>query len=128
MSFLSQHALKSAPTAASWAPITRAFGGPEVTVSWVAGPGRDHRLIDVRGSDEFHGPLGHVQGSEQVPLEALPRMAVGWDREQPIVLICRSGGRSLAAAGLMEAMGFHKVASMAGGMIQWGQQGHTVER
>jgi len=114
--------------AAAWAPITRAMGGPEVTVSWVAGPGLEHRLVDVRGADEFHGPLGHVEGSELVPLEALPRMAMRWDREQPIVLICRSGGRSLAAAGLLEAMGFHKVASMAGGMIQWGLQGLPIER
>ena len=128
MSFLSSHALKSTPPSASWAPITRAMGGPEVTVSWVADSGTTHRLIDVRGPGEFRGPLGHVEGSELVPLETLPRLAMGWDRAQSIILICRSGGRSLAAAGLLEAMGFGQVASMAGGMIQWGAQGLPIER
>ena len=128
MSYLSNHARKSAPTSGSWAPITRAMGGPEVTVSWVADAGRVHRLVDVRGADEFRGPLGHVGGSEMVPLETLPRLAMGWDRDEAIVLICRSGGRSLAAAGLLEAMGFQRVVSMAGGMIQWGAQGHPIER
>jgi rhodanese-related sulfurtransferase len=111
-----------------WAPVSRVMGGPEVTVTWTSGPGRNTRIIDVRGPGEFHGPLGHVTGSELVPLQALPTAAQSWARDEEIVVVCRSGARSLVAANLMEQMGFGRVASMAGGMIQWGAQGLPVGR
>ena len=42
-----------------------------------------------------------------------------WDRDQPVVLVCRSGGRSGKAALQMASMGFCRVASMRGGMLRW---------
>ena len=34
----------------------------------------EHPLIlDVRGPDEFDGPLGHIDGARNVPLPELPR-------------------------------------------------------
>jgi rhodanese-related sulfurtransferase len=40
-----------------------------------------------------------------------------WDREAPIALICRSGGRSGKAALQLLGMGFRRVISMRGGML-----------
>ena len=105
-----------------WAPVTRsAAGAPHVTPAWVRDTLGQYRVVDVRQPDEFVGELGHVPGSELIPLDTLPEAGRGWDREQPIVVICRSSGRSDRAAQYLEGAGFRRVASMVGGMMSWNQ-------
>jgi sulfur dioxygenase len=105
---------------AGWAPIIRSQEGvPEVTVAWVAANSGSFRLVDVREQAEWTGPLGHIDGAELVPLKTVADALVGADRMAPVVVLCRSGGRSGTAAQLLESMGFAKVASMAGGMTTW---------
>lgn len=113
-----------APSAKSWAPIEIAAstGVPELTVEWVAGHHGEARLVDVREPDELVGDLGQIEGVENVPLGVVEGAAVGWDRTEPLVLVCRSGGRSGKAALALQRMGFTKLASMRGGMITWNQQ------
>jgi rhodanese-related sulfurtransferase len=89
------------------------------------GPGA--RLIDVREPDEFTGPLGHLPGSELVPLGTLEAAARGWSRETPLVLICRSGVRSGRAAGYLATQGFSRLFNLAGGMIAVNALGLRVE-
>lgn len=79
----------------------------------------DVRLIDVREPDEFVGPLGHIPGAELVPVSTVPDAAAAWDRDEPILLICRSGARSARAATALAAMGFRHPFNLAGGMIAW---------
>lgn len=113
----------------AWAPIVRTPTGiPEVTVQWVAEHGKEVRLIDVRETHEYTGDLGHAEGTELVPLDTVAVAAQAWNREQPIVVVCRSGGRSGRAAQTLEAMGFKRVASMAGGMLAWNQLRLPVSR
>ena len=110
-----------------WAPISIQDGVPEVDVAWVHGqPG--HRMVDVREPDEWTGPLGRVAGSELRPLGGLAGAAASWDREAPLILICRSGGRSGRAAKTLISMGFTQVVSMAGGMLAWQAAGLPAER
>lgn len=77
------------------------------------------RLIDVREPDEYHGPLGHLPGAELVPLSTVTAAAAGWDRDVPLLLICRSGGRSTRAATLLAGMGFQHLYNLTGGMLAW---------
>jgi rhodanese-related sulfurtransferase len=106
-----------------WAPIERTASGIlEVSPEWVAA-NPAARLIDVREAAEFVGPLGHIRGAELVPLGNVERDAASWDRARPVVLVCRSGGRSGKAALALEAMGFQKLASMTGGMTRWAELG-----
>lgn len=103
-----------------WAEVSRANRGiPEVSVQWVANHGHAVRLVDVRQPDELAEPLGHIADVESAPLMSLLVHARNWDHDKPIVLICRSGGRSAQAALLLEQIGFSHVASMAGGMLEW---------
>lgn len=112
-----------------WAPVQRsATGAPELSVTWVAEHAQGLRLVDVRQPDEFHGELGHIPQAELVPLDALELHARGWPRVQPLVVICRSGGRSATAALTLERLGFPEVASMAGGMLAWNEQRYGVVR
>ncbi|MDP3275600.1 MAG: MBL fold metallo-hydrolase [Deltaproteobacteria bacterium] len=104
-------------SADAWAPVTVSPAGVfEVPVSFVLSHPDGVRLIDVRERDEFDGPLGHLDGSELVPLATLAKAALPWDRAQPMVVVCRSGGRSAKAARTLLDLGFTRVASMAGGM------------
>lgn len=107
-----------------WAPISRApTGAPRVSAEWVAAHLGAVRIVDVRQPDEFTGPLGHLEGAELVPLDTLERVAPAWDRASPVVVVCRSGGRSERAASWLEQHGFHQVASMIGGMAAWSARG-----
>lgn len=100
-------------------PIERNQSVPEVEPSWVARQSEGFRIVDVRESVEFNGPLGHIDGSELVPLGTLASVAGGWPRDEKLVLVCRSGARSGRAALLLESMEFERVASMRGGMMLW---------
>lgn len=111
-----------------WAELVRdAHGIPEVTCRWVSTNIDRFRLVDCREPSELDGPLGKLDDAENVPLRELLDAVSGWDREAPVVVLCRSGGRSGRAAVAMEQMGFTRVASMAGGMIEWNEIGLPVD-
>jgi rhodanese-related sulfurtransferase len=95
----------------------------EVEPAWVAANGAAVFVVDVREPAEFHGELGRVPGSVLAPLATVAERAHGWERGQPVVTLCRSGGRSLHAAHALRDLGFREVASMRGGMIAWNAAG-----
>lgn len=86
------------------------------------------RVIDVREPHEFIGELGHMPRAELVPLATIDSAAKSWDRSQPLLLVCRSGGRSGRAAQLLASMGFQTLYNLAGGMIAYGSCGLPIER
>lgn len=105
---------------ARWAPIERTAAGiPEIAPEWVLTHRAEGRVIDVREADELVSELGRIEGVEHVPLATVTAVAGSWPRETPVLVVCRSGGRSGKAALQLEAMGFTQVASMRGGMIEW---------
>ena len=111
----------------SWAPITRTGPVPEVTAAWVSANLGRFQVVDVRRLDEFVGSLGRVPGALLAPLDQLEAAAAGWDSAAPVVVVCRSGGRSGRAAVALEAAGFRRVASLAGGMLAWNDAALPVE-
>lgn len=100
-------------------------------------------VVDVREPAEF--ALAHIQGAINVPRgvlepacdwgfdETLPTLALGRDRM--VVVVCRSGNRSLLAADVMQQMGFADVVSLKTGVRGWNDyeqalvdgDGHAVE-
>jgi rhodanese-related sulfurtransferase len=79
------------------------------------------RVIDVREPSEFTGPLGHIVGSELLPLSQFLGPAQEWDRDQALLLVCKSGARSGSACRALTQMGFRNVYNLAGGMYAWNQ-------
>ncbi len=77
------------------------------------------RIVDVREPDEYVGPLGHIRDAELVPLATVVAAAEGWDRTQPLLMVCRSGARSGRAASALVQMGFTHVYNLMGGMLAW---------
>ena len=87
-------------------------------------------LVDVRETDEFNGELGHIPGSQLMPLRELPQLASNMEqfRSSEIVTICRAGVRSTTAAAILTALGFEHVFNLKGGMLDWNDAGLPVER
>lgn len=112
----------------SWAPIQVSGAGvPELPPEWLAGHPSSVRVIDVREPEEYRGELGHVPGAELVPLASLEAAARAWPPGDPIVTVCRAGGRSAKAAAALADLGFAKVASLRGGMLAWSSAGLPTE-
>lgn len=84
-------------------------------------------LLDVREPHEFHKL--HIPGSINVPRGVLePACDHGYEetvpelveaRNTPLVVICRSGNRSILAAHTLQLLGFNKVYSLKTGIRGW---------
>jgi uncharacterized membrane protein YdjX (TVP38/TMEM64 family)/rhodanese-related sulfurtransferase len=87
-------------------------------------------VIDVRGPDEFTGPLGHIADASNMPLAELPKQLTEITalKNRPVILVCRTDKRSATAATLLRDAGFRDVEVLRGGMEQWNQKGLPIER
>jgi rhodanese-related sulfurtransferase len=84
-------------------------------------------LLDIREPYEFD--VVHIHGSLNVPRgileqaceigyeETVPRLAGA--REENIVVICRSGHRSILAGYVMQLLGFRQIRSLKLGLRGW---------
>lgn len=88
----------------------------------------DFLSVDVRGSHEFEGPLGHVSGALLIPLPELEARIAELPRNRALLLICRSGVRSAKACNLLEALGYGPATNLKGGMIAWNHAGLATDR
>ncbi len=84
-------------------------------------------LLDIREANEFK--IMHIRNSLHVPRGVLEGACV-WNyddtvpalaktRDQNIVVICRSGNRSVLAVQTMQLMGFENVRSLKMGIKGW---------
>jgi rhodanese-related sulfurtransferase len=87
----------------------------------------DLLIVDVREPDEFDAM--HIRGSLSVPRGIL-ESAAEWDyeetepelvqaREREVVVVCRSGYRSVLAAHSLQVLGFNDVVSLKTGLRGW---------
>lgn len=101
-------------------------GLPEVDAAWVQGNLGAFRFIDVREPYELAAE-GAVAQAENIPLQTFLQRASTGDfvRDQPMVVMCKSGGRSGRATMALVGAGFTNVASMEGGMMGWRARGYA---
>ncbi len=88
----------------------------------------DFAVVDVRGAHEFAGPLGHIRGAVSIPLPELEARLGEIPRGKPLLMICRSGVRSVKAIQLLAARGSDGGVNLTGGMMAWNRAGLPVER
>ncbi len=86
-----------------------------------------HILLDVRGPDEFRS--GYIDGALNIPVSDLTSRLkeIETHKLNPVVVYCRSGGRSSMAAQILAANGFANVSNVTGGMIDWTNAGFLVK-
>ncbi len=82
------------------------------------------RLIDVREYPEF--AEGHIEGSELVPLGTLDKASEGWDRSEPLTLVCRTGRRAEHARQILADKGFTGLKVLDGGVQAWTNGGKAL--
>ncbi len=80
-------------------------------------------LIDVREPDEYEE--AHVPGAQLLPLSDLQDHVDDVPADRPILLICKSGGRSMRAAEFLSTQG-RDVTNVAGGTMAWMAAGRDI--
>lgn len=73
-------------------------------------------LLDVRSPGEFAS--GHLPGAVNIPVDQLGGRTGEVEKTRPVVVYCRSGGRSRSAANTLVAAGFQQVHDL-GPMSAW---------
>ncbi|HYH92570.1 MAG TPA: molybdopterin-synthase adenylyltransferase MoeB [Candidatus Saccharimonadales bacterium] len=80
-------------------------------------------VVDVREASEWE--QGYVPGASHVSKSYIEQQIEGVapDRDQPVILYCAGGVRSLFAAQTLQQMGYTDVASMSSGFQGWKSAG-----
>ncbi|MEW1980335.1 rhodanese-like domain-containing protein [Citricoccus sp. NPDC079358] len=81
-------------------------------------------ILDVREDDEW--VLGRAAGALHIPLGELPERLEELDPDTDYYVICRTGGRSMRAAGFMVDHGYSAI-NIAGGSGAWFESERPME-
>ncbi len=87
------------------------------------------QLLDVRTQEEWDE--GHLKGAKRADVTAdgfLEKAKAALDSKKPVLVYCRSGGRSAKATKALREAGFTTVHNMAGGITAWQKAGKPVEK
>jgi adenylyltransferase/sulfurtransferase len=77
-------------------------------------------LLDVREPAEV--ATCAVAGSRPIPMRQIPENLPTLPRDQPILVLCHHGGRSVRVTQFLRANGFSNVTNVAGGIDAWAEQ------
>ena len=89
--------------------------------AWLADDLRERPiLLDVREPWEMR--ICGIEGSEKVPMQALPSRLHSLDARRPIVCICHHGRRSAHVAMYLAHQGCDDVYNLTGGVDAWARQ------
>ncbi|MEN9526409.1 MAG: hypothetical protein RLY56_360 [Pseudomonadota bacterium] len=77
-------------------------------------------VIDVREAWELD--ISKVAFAKHVPMAQVPDRVGEFDAATPIIVMCRSGGRSMQVARFLESRGFRSVSNLTGGILAWGER------
>lgn len=83
----------------------------------------DAALLDVREADEWNA--GHAPGARHLPMSELTARIGEVPADDPLYVVCRSGGRSARVVQYLAAQG-HPAVNVDGGMQQWAAGGRPV--
>jgi len=89
---------------------------------------KDAIVLDVRERSEYDA--GHVLNAKFIPLGKLKERMGELEkyRDQPIVVVCRSGNRSGTACFLLAKQGFSQAYNLAGGILAWQKSQLPLEK
>jgi hydroxyacylglutathione hydrolase len=107
-----------------WAMLTSTPAVDAVEVDALQAPDRKGVLVDVREPEEY--VAGHVPGALNLPQADLASRLEELPRDQPLLIICQHGMRSLRAAQFLKQAGFTSVATVTGGTSAWFSAGRPM--
>ncbi|WP_147821074.1 rhodanese-like domain-containing protein [Salidesulfovibrio onnuriiensis] len=77
----------------------------------------EYTLLDVRQPWEYE--VFHIPGALLAPLPELADHLDEFEQDEPVIVYCRSGGRSMAAAKILAGNGYTQVHNLMGGASAW---------
>lgn len=77
------------------------------------------QLVDVRTAGEY--AEGHIAEATNIDVlqDDFQQKVASLDKEKPVMVYCKMGGRSAKAAGILKEMGFKDVTDLEGGYTAW---------
>ena len=85
------------------------------------------QIVDVRTPEEFME--GHIANAINIEVtdDSFESKIATLDKEKPVMVYCKAGGRSAKAAAILRDNGFKHVYDLDGGMIGWNDANKPVE-
>lgn len=84
-------------------------------------------LVDVREKNEADELSYDVPNILHIPLSAFEDRYTEVPKDREVILVCRSGGRSLKATYFLMNHGWTNVMNMQHGMIRWAKKGFPMK-
>ncbi len=103
-------------------PVKSAALPAEITVQQAAQKQKEGAFIlDVREQSEWNEL--HIAGATLIPLGQLSSRLKEVPKDKEVVVICRSGNRSIDGRDILLGAGYPSVTSVAGGVNDWKAKG-----
>lgn len=77
-------------------------------------------VLDVRNPEEVQ--ICRIPGTTLLPLPELPQRFAELDRNQEMIVHCKSGMRSAKAIAFLKQQGFTKLRNVKGGILAWAER------
>jgi len=86
------------------------------------------QVIDVRTPKEYQA--GHIENAVNLHVydADFEQRVEKLDKEEPVYVYCKAGGRSAEAVEVMKAKGFQTIVELEGGMDAWNEAGKPVKQ
>jgi len=86
------------------------------------------QLVDVRTKEEFS--TSHLEGAQNICVtdDDFDEKVKTLDKNKPVYVYCKMGGRSANAAKKLKKLGFTKVYDMEGGILSWEEKKLKTEK
>lgn len=81
------------------------------------------QVVDVRTPEEYD--VSHLKNAQNICVTSddFKEKVAKLDKEKPVYVYCKKGGRSAKAATILKEMGFTEVYDLQGGMMSWEEEG-----
>jgi rhodanese-related sulfurtransferase len=87
----------------------------------------DIQLVDVRTPEEFKE--GYIENAQNIDYNSptFDTDVEKLDKNKPVILYCKSGGRSAKCAKKLQDAGFVKIYDLDGGISKWLHEGLEIK-
>ena len=86
------------------------------------------QLVDVRTKDEYG--VSHLKDAQNICVtdNDFKEKVANLDKDKPVYVYCKKGGRSARAAKILKELGFTQIFDLQGGITNWEKQQLETEQ
>ena len=85
-------------------------------------------FVDVRETNEVQSLAYAVKNIKQIPLSQLTSRYNEIPQNKDLIMVCRSGRRSMKAAQFLSGLGYNSIKNLDGGIMKWSSKGFPVKQ